>query len=218
AFRVRKCSWVWLALLFAACWYSLPATAQGATLVSSNSVWRYKKGTAEASTPDTTAWRQLSFDDSAWLSGPTTFYYGEPIAGGTLINDMMNSYSTLFLRQTFVLTNLTEVSSLSLNAVCDDGFAAWINGTQIVTYNAPAVMAYNSLATANATEPVQFFPVTLPNLSGYLTAGTNVLAVQVFNVNLTSSDIVFNTELAATIKETIPPAILRFTPDPGNVL
>src|SRR5262245_38253874 len=84
AFDFRKCGWVKAAMVVVAAWFALVASVPAATLVSSNSVWKYKKGTSEGSSPDATAWRQLAFDDSTWLTGPTTFYYGEPITGGTL--------------------------------------------------------------------------------------------------------------------------------------
>ena len=43
--------------------------------VSLDSTWRYRKGTNEASLHDTTAWRQVGFNDSAWLTGQAAFYY-----------------------------------------------------------------------------------------------------------------------------------------------
>ena len=42
--------------------------------VATNSTWSYFKGTNEASTP-TNAWRQLEFDDTAWLVGAGPFFY-----------------------------------------------------------------------------------------------------------------------------------------------
>ena len=49
----------------------LPCVADG--LVSPDSTWRFIKGYSEASTPDTTAWRQLGFNDSAWATSQAAF-------------------------------------------------------------------------------------------------------------------------------------------------
>ena len=81
-------------------WGTFPAHAD--PLVTTGSTWKYFKGRTEASTPDTTAWRNLSFDDTIWESGPATFYYGENFTG-TLFSDMQNNYSTVFLRQKFIV-------------------------------------------------------------------------------------------------------------------
>src|SRR3954463_3276730 len=73
------------------------------TIIPLGSTWNYFKGTAEASNP-TTAWRETGFDDSAWASGPATFYYGESLTG-TLLGDMRNVYTTIFLRKSFTIVN-----------------------------------------------------------------------------------------------------------------
>src|ERR1051326_4254959 len=45
-----------------------------AILVSTNSSWKFHKGTGEASSP-TNAWRAVAFDDSTWNTGAAPFYY-----------------------------------------------------------------------------------------------------------------------------------------------
>jgi hypothetical protein len=54
-----------LTLLLADGW-TQPVRSQ--VLVTTNSVWAYRKGTNEASVP-ATAWRQPGFDDSTWTDG-----------------------------------------------------------------------------------------------------------------------------------------------------
>src|SRR6266404_5624103 len=65
----------------------LCGSLRAATLPALNSNWKYKLGTAEASTPDTTAWRQVAFNDTAWSIGPAPFRYNTG-SGGT---DMSSS-------------------------------------------------------------------------------------------------------------------------------
>src|SRR3954469_9240839 len=99
------------------------------TIIPLGSTWKYFKGTAEASNP-TTAWRETNFDDSAWASGPAAFYYGETLIG-TLLNDMQNRYTTIFLRKNFVIANPADHEQLVLKTLIDDSFIAWINGKEV---------------------------------------------------------------------------------------
>ncbi len=187
-------------------------------LVSTNAVWRYFKGKTEASLPDEAAWRSRAFNDSNWLTGAAPFYYGEALVPGTLLSDMSNAYSTVFLRRKFMVTKLSDVASLAFSAVCDDGFIAWINGVRIASLSSPGgEPLFNSLASANAAEPVQMTEYELSTGVLALIEGENVLAIQVFNVNLTSSDIVFDAQLRAVEREQIPPTIVKVSPAPGVV-
>ena len=193
--------------------------AEPAELVRSNATWRFFRGTREASTPDTTAWRAVTFADNAWPTGRAPFSYGEPgIADGTRLEGMQNSHSTVFLRRAFVLPAGGEIANLELTAVCDDGFVAWLNGREIARHNAPSGAArFDSVAGANAAEPVAFVSFVVPTPEQVLIAGTNVLAVQVFNVSLGSSDLVFDAALLATLRSPAPPTIVGIAPEPGVV-
>src|SRR5687768_4006436 len=48
--------------------------AHAEVLIATNSIWAYRKGTNEASTP-ANAWRALTFNDSSWTTGAAPFYY-----------------------------------------------------------------------------------------------------------------------------------------------
>lgn len=54
--------------------FGLALSAPGRSVLSTNTTWKYFKGTSEASLPDTTAWRQIVFNDSSWLTGRAPFY------------------------------------------------------------------------------------------------------------------------------------------------
>jgi len=190
---------------------------RAAVLVPLNSTWSYRKGTNEASSP-VSAWRSGGFNASGWSSGSMPFFYGEPLSGGTQLNDMLNGYGCVFLRRTFVVTNLAAIAGLDLVASCDDGFVAWINGQEVKRYNVAAVAgSYTDLAESGATEPVVQTVHPLPNPAGYLIAGTNVIAIQLYNVSLGSSDIVLNAELLTVDPDPIPPIQVNFSPPAGEV-
>ncbi len=178
---------------------SFPGLSNETTLSEPGSEWAYRKGTAEASNPPT-AWREASFDDSTWARGLAPFGYGDGPYGTTL-TDMQFQYSTLFLRRPFHVETLANLGSLTLNANYDDGFIAWLNGVEVarvgVAGNRGDFAPFNGFANESDFPPrdarVEF------NTDGLnaLRLGPNVLAVQVFNTTLGSSDLTFETSLHA---------------------
>jgi len=208
----RRLIEVWLAAGLGFIW----ATAEAATLIAPQSTWHYQKGIHEASEP-VGNWRLTSFDDASWLVGAAPFHYGENLAGGTVLGDMRNQYSCIYLRHSFDLDQPLGSEVLRFRAICDDGFIAWINGVEVARFNMPAGdRAFNSFASAAVAEPVSYRDYPLPS-SLRLMAGRNVLAVQVFNNSITSSDLQWDVELAVEEPDTHPPGIASVEPAPGPV-
>ena len=157
------------------------------TIVPDDALWRYAKGTA----PYPAGWRSLEFDDSAWLSGPTGIGYGDG-DDRTVLSDMRGNYWSIAARHVFDLAReeLDALGDLYLEIAYDDGFVMHLNGVEIargalgnpgeeVPHNAAA-----GLHDANEFESFAF-PKSL------LRAGGNVLAAQVHNNTLGSSDLSF---------------------------
>ncbi|MFM7102116.1 MAG: lamin tail domain-containing protein, partial [Verrucomicrobiota bacterium] len=186
-------------------------------LVPGGTPWRLRPGTSEASSPDRTAWRSLGFDDTSWAAGPLPVFYGEALAG-TPITGMQGAYASYFLRRRFTVANPADLAQLTLLAACDDGFIAWLNGREIARFNVPAGdLAATALALEPTVEPVQLEPYPIPNPATALQAGDNLLAVQVFNATLNSSDLVFDARLSAVVDEE-PPTLAGITPPAGAQL
>ena len=207
-------------LLIGLLWFATAGFAVGGEVmwISLKSNWRFLAGRAEASSPDPRSWRGVTFDDGSWLERPAVFYYGESGFTGTHLADMQGNYSSFFLRKNFVVADPGVVSQVYLRAICDDGYVAWINGQPVASVYAPAGGTnYNSLASGVAQEPVTYVTQVLPAPSGYLVPGTNVLAIQVFNVSIGSSDIVFDAELVAELRSDAPPSVASVVPAPGLV-
>ena len=163
-------------------------TGVAGVLVPEDGNWRFLKGYSEASSPDTSAWRQLGFDDSAWATGQAAFYYenhpGSSTAytGNTDLTDMFGNYTCIFLRQTFVVTNVYDLAALQIAAFSDDGFIAWINGQEVGRFNMPAGdVPYNGISSPALPEPIPWWTNTVSDLQSFLVPGENVLAVQAFN-------------------------------------
>jgi len=199
--------------------FTLIPLLPAATLIDRGASWRWRPGSTEASTP-VGAWRVVGFNDSAFTTAPAPFWFGDVLPGGTQITGMANVYGSIFLRKTFVLNDVSEVAGLRLGALVDDGFVAWINGTEVQRVNMTAAGTPGAAVTIatladNAAEPVSFLNYDLSNPSAYLVTGTNVLAVQVFQSALSSSDLGFDLSLDAVLVETIPPTIPSTDPAAG---
>lgn len=140
-----------------------------------------------------------NFTGTSWQAAQTGVGFDSDTASyGTLISNTggdisarMETYArSACLRVPFQVTNPATVTSLRLRMKYDDGFTAWINGTQVASAAAPATPLWNSLATTNRNETLNnsWTDYTIPAASLSLVVGTNMLAIQGFNINPSSSD------------------------------
>jgi len=193
--------------------------ASGADLFSTNASWRLARGTNEASLPDVTAWRGTNFNDANFVNASSPFWYGDVRPGGTQVGDMLNNYLCLFLRKTFVITNAAQIGGLRMRYYIDDGFVAWINGTEVFRENvAGDALTIGTAASNQPTDPAPFTSGLIFPVGGYLRNGTNLLAIQVFNTSLGSSDLGFDCSLETILAETNPPTIVNVLPAPGSLM
>ncbi len=160
-----------------------------------NSTCKYLKGSAAVSL--TGNWMTEAFDDSGWISAQAPFRYGDG-TGGTLLADMMNSYSTLYLRSTFNAFSIDRIKEITLTVNYDDGFIIWINGVEAIRQNAPAALSSASLATANH-ESGTVMNFKLDSSDVHLEEGENLLCIQGLNVSLSSSDFYFDMGISASL-------------------
>jgi hypothetical protein len=159
------------------------------------------------------AWRGADepFDDSTWTDGmPVTSVKigGVGYETGTgyesyITYDVRAAMSgrngSCYIRIPFSIPSqtLSAIESLTLRVRCDDGFAAFLNGTEVASINRPATLAWNSTC-ANRSDSTDFVEMPLSNAVPALRAGSNILAVHAMNQSTTSSDFLFSAELIAT--------------------
>ncbi|MBN1673930.1 MAG: lamin tail domain-containing protein, partial [Kiritimatiellae bacterium] len=212
---------------------SVPAVSQAATLVARSASWRYVKGYQEPSDPRS-EWRSLQFDDSAWNSGRLPAGYGEAGLNLTL-SDMPGNYSSFFLRKLFFVSSLDADTRLRVAVDYDDGFILWINGERVLERNEPDGTPLCGSLASDSHESGEYESFDLPDPEDYLETGQNVIAVQVFNRTIGSSDCKIDVELvsfkrvqdtefshdrgfytapfAVTIATDTPGATIRYTTD-----
>ncbi len=174
-------------------------------LIVAGDEWRYFKGTQKP--PE--AWNQRDFVPGAgWLSGATGIGY-EDDDDVTVLADMRGSYPSVFCRREFQVG--PGVTALRLRINYDDGFAAYLNGKEVArsaSLAAPgAPLAWNMLArSGREAEAPEVYELTTAGL----VPGINVLAIQIHNAALDSSDLSLIPELLADHVLVAPGAGWRF--------
>ncbi len=157
--------------------------------------WRYFLGT-EAPPPD---WARPEFDARTWPEGPTGIGYGDDDDATVVV--MENVCLAVFARTTFEVAGRGEpIDYLRLKVRYDDGFVAYLNGEEIARRNiAGSPPAWDEAASDlhEITSAAGAFDEEIDVLDskGRLRPGLNVLALEVHNATLDSSDLSLSAEL-----------------------
>lgn len=190
--------------------YYLPTIPGTETfVVKMDSHWSYFKGTQEPPAD----WKGMDFDDTTWLKGQAGFGYGDG-DDSTVLEDAQAidgkpGYLSVYVRQSFQVDDPSKFTNTRLRVFYDDGFVAYLNGTEIARANvAGSPPKYNVKATASGgnvdDDTVEADIDIQGKISGLLKPGRNVLAVQVHNNELTSSDFSLNVGLFHAPDATVP--------------
>jgi len=185
------------------------------TLVNVGDPGVYFKGTQEPSPgiqgQPTTEWTQIGFNDNTsstpWINGPSGYGYSNDPAElqyiGTETNDMNGQYMSIYARLPFTLTQeeIDSFSQLRANVHFDDGFVLYLNGVRVgasdgISGNPPAHDASGGTAAE--------YPAASVNLTGnieLLVPGTNILAIQAHNSQLSGSSDCFGSPVLHAIVE-----------------
>ncbi|MCK9426186.1 MAG: CotH kinase family protein [Ignavibacteriaceae bacterium] len=157
------------------------------TIITKGDLWKYL---VPASEPSST-WRFLGFDDAQWKSGASGFGFGDS-DDATIVSQT----NAIYIRKTFTVTDIGNIDTAFLHVDYDDAFVAYLNGMEIARANigtkgVPPV--YTQTASTNH-EAVMYLggspdAFRVANIRSLLKVGENVLAMQVHNINATSSDL-----------------------------
>lgn len=183
------------------------------TLVAFKSRWKYDSS-GKHTTP---AWTQPGFNDTTWASGPGVLAFETPNvlpeSIGTPLPDprsLTPAGRTYYFRHRFNLpATPSTVSNLRLRHLIDDGCVIYLNGIPVHRYfmNEQPAYAFDAFANGGPGDANYQFADAIANTGTwsytdprpFLVQGDNVLAVEVHQVNNTSSDIVMGLELTATL-------------------
>jgi hypothetical protein len=147
---------------------------------------RYFKGTIAPQAD----WNKLNFDDHAWEKGATLIGYGDTYTYGTTLSDMLNGYTTVFIRRAFA-NPFDVVDSVVVEIDYDDGFVAYVNGTEFSKANVPTQPTFQSNAMTDHESGSNKFVYHGTDLNVQIVKGVNVFSFMVLNLGLSSSDFAF---------------------------
>ena len=175
--------------------------------------WKYKGGGTNL---DAVAWKTIGYAETNWQTGNSALGYGSTnpprntnipentTAGGGGIATAR--YPTMYFRKVVNIANPSNFDGFKISTLFDDAVVIWVNGVEAFRNNIGANPAYATLANSAITGngSVQY-DVVIPN--SFFIAGNNIIAVEVHQVNITSSDLFFDMELTGI--ETITGSLTR---------
>lgn len=157
------------------------------TVIVPGDVWRYRPGTSAPPVD----WRRPEFNDANWNQGPGGFGY-EDGDDATVVPRVIS----LCVRKSFTIADKSRIAKAWLHIDYDDAFVAYLNDVEIARANIGAPgdhPTFNQSATTfrealmyQGGAPDAF---ALTNLQSLFRDGENVLAIQVHNYGIESSDL-----------------------------
>jgi hypothetical protein len=200
-------------------WDVTPSDQIEETILPRQSVWKY----SDTGIYPGAGWNSAGFDDSSWPEGQGELGYGDGLENTILYfgPDSNNKYITYYFRKEIEIENLPESSDQSIYLMRDDGAVIYINGKEVLRVNMPdGNISDETLAIsyAGGGDESTYFEYHLDSL--YLQTGTNIIAVEIHQSGVTSSDISFDMEITGSyfiIGEPVPyeGSHLSLTPTKG---
>ncbi len=172
-----------------------------ATAISApGSSWKYL---ADGSNLGATSWKLISYSDASWPSGNSELGYGDGDENTTLGygGNSSNKFITTYFRKAINIVNPSAYASFSMSVKRDDGIIVFVNGNEVYRNNLAASPTYTTLATLADDDGETILTATIPTSS--FIAGNNLIAVEIHQTSVTSSDITFDMALVGI---TPPPA------------
>lgn len=171
-------------------------------LLASGAEWKYLDDGSDQGD----RWIQLAYNDAGWKTGKAELGYGdgdentEVGFGG----NADSKYVTTYFRKVLSLNeSQIKASAYNLNLKFDDGAIVYVNGVEVVRYN----MASGNVTSATlATDWVSgdaennFYSSKVDK--NLFVEGENIIAVEVHQGSVGSSDLSFDLELSAVLADT----------------
>ena len=169
--------------------------------------WRYLDDGSDQGTN----WTALGYNDASWTIGPAELGYGDGDEATIVRSNRTDGTRIIatYFRRRFNITSAVAYTNLSLRVRRDDGVVVHLNGVEIFRNFMPGgAISYTTFASAVAANVAEttYLPANVdPRL---LRDGTNVVAAQIHQANLMSSDISFALELVGTRRPDVPRPVL----------
>lgn len=172
-------------------------------IVPKADTWKY----LDDGTNQGTNWRESSFDDSSWKSGQAPLGYSLSLINTKVSygSSSSNKYITTYFRKSFTVdTPLSQILSIKMELLREDGAVVFLNGKKILSSNMPVATEpdYKTLAEYALGSLAETTYVPYDVKVSDLKEGENVLAVEVHQAEASSSDMGFDMHLFAEVEGT----------------
>jgi hypothetical protein len=183
-----------------------------------------------------TAWKEVGYDDTVagWSSGPGVLGFettaatiqfltnvAPPFGTNTVLNLVPGGGAgtngtniTIYFRTSVNISNFNPASAtMTMRAYIDDGAVIYVNGTERLRVNYNNPIGYLNFAAGASPEAA----LVVSNITGFV-QGDNLIAVEVHQDAVNSSDLDFGMQLEANISSFVPSGPQLTTSRNGNQL
>jgi hypothetical protein len=176
--------------------------------MDATSLWRFDQRGINLGT----TWSARLYNDAGWPQGAPLFAYESAALPETIRTPLTTNQNklTFYFRKAFTLPGNTTSALLRLRTMLDDGAVFYVNGGELFRWGMPVTaVSYSTPAGRTVDNAVYEGPFVRTPTN--LVAGTNVLAVEVHQVNTNSSDVVFGATVEALLlpSQAAPPPYLN---------
>jgi len=171
-----------------------PEVGVGASAVMFDygATWKWQIPTSDPGS----SWRGLGFDDAGWASGPGLLGFetaAMPAPGMQTATGSAGESMVFLFRKSFTFAGSPVGATMAMDQVIDDGVVYYLNG-QLLGAVGHTPGAWNDGASRTVGDAAEEQNALTGPATG-LVNGVNMLAAEVHQTNLTSSDLVFGARL-----------------------
>ncbi len=160
------------------------------SLIPMGSNWKYlSQGTAAPSN-----WNTSSYSDVSWPSGSAQLGFGD--GDEVTVTPQVVSGNTVITTYFRKAISVASPTNCTISMVIDDGSIVYINGIEVNRYNLPTGTILYSTLTPTFTENSS---VTFTVPASVFVSGTNIIAVEVHQNALNSSDLSFDFSMSTIL-------------------
>jgi hypothetical protein len=191
----------------------LPGT--NTTLIPFGASWKY----LDDGSNQGTAWRTPGFSDAGWSNGLAQLGFGD-LDESTMTRSNRNNVpsdriATYYFRKTINIADPTQFGSFAMRLLRDDAGIVYFNGREVLrSPNMPSGNVTYDQVTGGTAPPDNTIDTTnIVNSAGLFSSGANLVASEIHQQALSSSDASFDLELIG-----LPAARLSFARFGGDLV
>lgn len=166
----------------------LAGVSMGGIFIQEGADWKYLDDGSDQGT----AWYAADFNDDIWASGPAELGFGDDDEATVL----QSGFMTYYFRHKFTVADPSVLTGVVLRILRDDGAVIYLNGTEVVRSNMPdGEIDYQTRASSVVNKEKEKVFHEYPLEASSFVTGENIIAIEIHQRKITSSDISLNLSL-----------------------